>query len=521
MELDFWRVANFYMKKEKNIQIENGAVVRPPIVVVMGHIDHGKTKILDYFRKSKVVESESGGITQHIGAYEVDHNGKKITFIDTPGHEAFSQIRSRGARVADIAILVIAAEEGIKPQTKEAIGIIKQNNLPFIVAINKIDKPEANPERVKQQLAEAEILVESYGGQVPSVEISAKMGKNMDSLLEMILILAELEDLKADPNKQAEGVVIEVDRDSRRGTTSTLLVLDGTLKRGDAIVIGRALESVKILENFLGKMAEELGPSSPARVAGLAVMPSMGDRFFAFPSRQLAEKFIEALPAEEVVSQNASPMAGSDGDKPVFNIILKADVAGSREALEGSLKKFDSEFARVRILKSGIGDINETDIKLAQATKLVTIIGFKVGMDGNARDLADTLHIRVLTGDVIYELLDNVKSHIEGMIPPEVTRTEIGRMKILKVFKKDNNRQIIGGRVEDGFVKKGSVAEIKRNKEIIGRGLITQLQREKNVVDRVEKGSECGMSFDSGVGIQEGDVFDLFEEEVKKRTLNV
>ncbi len=512
---------------------EKAHAVRPPIVVVMGHIDHGKTKILDWYRKTKVVEGESGGITQAIGAYEVEHRGKKITFIDTPGHEAFSKMRSRGARVADIAVVVVAADDGVKPQTKEAIEIVGENQLPFVIAINKIDKPEANPERVKQQLAEENVLVESYGGKIPSVEISAKDGKNMDALLETILLLAELEELQSDPDRQAEGVVVEAHLDQRRGITATLLVRDGTLRSGNFLVIGRAMETVKIFEDFRARPIKEAGPSSPVLVSGLSQTPTIGEAFGSYSSRGAAEKFISELPPE-IPGEKTAPVAA--GERPVFNIVLKTDMAGSREAIEESLKKLESEAIGINVIRSEVGDINESDVKMAQATKLVTVVGFKVKVDPAARELADISKIRIATGEVIYDLLDRVKEKMIDMIPPEIKRTELGRIKVLKIFsarggslpdrqagasggKKEAGKQIVGGRVEEGLVKKRSKCDIKRAKELAGGGTILELQREKIKVDEIAKGSECGILMESGTAIQEGDVLEVYEEEVVKRTL--
>lgn len=504
------------MEKTAGKQNKAEVTTRPPIVVVMGHIDHGKTKILDWYRKTKVVEEESGGITQAIGAYEVEHKGKKITFIDTPGHEAFSKMRSRGAKVADIAVLVVAADDGVKPQTKEAIGIAVENKLPFAVAINKIDKSEANPERAKQQLAEESVLVESYGGKIPSVEISAKDGKNMDALLETILLLAELEELRSDPGKRAQGVVIEAHLDSRRGITATLLVRDGTLRKGDVLAVGRAVETIKILEDFKGHPVKEAGPSSPVLISGLSQTPTIGDAFSAHASRGAGEKFVSEL-APEKAEEKGAPVAA--GGKPIFNIILKADVAGSCEAIEESLRKLESEVIGIKIIRSGVGDINESDVKMAQATKLVTIVGFKVKVDPAARDLADISKIRIATGEVIYDLLDRVKEKMIDMIPPEVKRTYLGKIKILKTFKHDDDKQIIGGRVEEGVIKKEAKCDIKRAKELIGGGIILELQREKIKADEVAKGNECGMLVESKVTIQEGDVLEVYEEEIIKRTL--
>ncbi|TSC73973.1 MAG: bacterial translation initiation factor 2 (bIF-2), partial [Parcubacteria group bacterium Gr01-1014_33] len=523
--------------------------IRPPIVVVMGHIDHGKTTILDWYRKTKVVDAESGGITQHIGAYQItlmdadknaDQRGssisvnqrthpresasfeeRKITFIDTPGHEAFSKIRARGARVADLAILVVAADEGVKPQTKEALDIIHGNNLPFVVALNKSDKEEANPERVKQELAKEEVLVESFGGKVPVVEISAKSGKNMEELLEVLLILAELEDLEAHPEKPGEGVIIEAHLDPRRGITATLLVTDGTFRKKDVLAAGKAVENIKILEDFQGHPILSAGPSSPVRVAGLGEMPLVGDRFRMFLTKSEAEQCIKTLPEIPVDEKSAVPLIseGEKSAKPIFNIIIKTDAAGSREALEDALKKIESDAIGINVLWSGIGDINESDVKRARATRLVTIIGFKVRMDPAVRALAQKSNIHIVTGEVIYDLLDQVKHAASDIIPPEIKRILLGKVKILKVFKKEGQKQVIGGRVEEGKLKKGARMEITRGKEVIGIAGISQLQREKTPVEEVSGGAECGMMVEMKAAIQEGDIGEAFEEEVTRKVL--
>ncbi|MDP3769687.1 MAG: translation initiation factor IF-2 [bacterium] len=494
--------------------------VRPPIVVVMGHIDHGKTTILDWYRKANVVGSESGGITQHIGAYEVGHGDKTITFIDTPGHEAFSKIRSRGARIADIAILVVAADEGVKPQTKEAIEIIQQSNIPFIVALNKTDKAEANVERVKQELARENILVESYGGKVPCVEVSAKTGANMNLLLETILLLSELEELKSTPDKNAIGVVLETHRDSKRGVSATLLVQDGTLKRHDIITISRNIETIKILENFRGEHIDRLGPSSPALVAGLSQVPDVGEPFLAFSSKPKAQEYIKQLPAlPAAVQKTNTALAAGENEKPIFNIILKSDVVGSKEAIEESLKKLESEFIGINIIRSEVGDINEDDVKLAMATRLVTIVGFKVRIDPSVRELAAKQNTHIVMGDIIYRLLDEVKEQAQDIIPPLIQRVSLGKIKILKLFKKEGNKQVIGGRVEEGTAQKGALIDIIRNKETVGTAKILQLQREKREVEEVPSGSECGILVDSGETIREGDILEIYKEEKIKRPL--
>lgn len=492
------------------------ATIRPPIIVVMGHIDHGKTTILDWYRKSKVAEGETGGITQHIGAYQIEHNGKKVTFIDTPGHEAFSKMRGRGAKVADIAILVVAADEGIKPQTKEAIDIIQKNELPFVVALNKIDRPEANPERVKQELAKENILVEGYGGTVPAVEVSAKTGARMDDMLETLLLLAELEELTADYQAPAEGVVVESHLDARRGISTTILIQNGTLRKQNALAIGDAIETIKIFEDFRGKPIETAGPSSPVRIVGLIATPAVGDSFRAFEDKKTAEEFVKNLPAE--IKSKTAPRRAGEG-VIIFNIVLKADVSGSQEVLEESLKKFESDKLKINILSSGVGNINETDVKLAMATKLVTVVGFRVKTDASARELARIGNIHIITGDIIYELLDRMKTDLTALLPPVIRRVDAGLAKILKIFKQETSDQIVGGRVEQGLLKKGCFAEIKRNKIVIGKGTVKELQQNKNAVDQVEKGLEFGAMFASKTPLEPGDVLDLYQEEVIKQTI--
>lgn len=506
---------------EHTASAENEITVRPPIVVVMGHIDHGKTTILDWYRKANVVASESGGITQHIGAYEVVHGDKTITFIDTPGHEAFSKIRSRGARIADVAILVVAADEGVKPQTKEAIEIIQKLQIPFVVAFNKTDKPEANCERVKQELARENILVESYGGKVPSVEVSARKGTNMDSLLETIVLLAELQELKSVVNKNALGVVLETHRDPKRGISATLLVQDGTLKRHDIVVVDRIIETIKMLENFQGVQVDRLGPSAPALVTGLSHVPTVGEPFLTFSSKPKAQEYLKQLPPlpAPLAKQVSAPTTAAEDEKIIFNIILKSDVVGSKEAIEESLKKLESDVIGINIIRSEVGDITEDDVKLALATHLITIVAFKVRIDPSVRELAAKHNIHIVSGDIIYGLLDDAKRQMEEIIPPIVQRVILGKIKILKLFKKDGNKQIIGGRVEEGAVRKGSLMDIVRNKEVRGTATILQLQREKREVEEVRQGSECGISADSSVTIQEGDICEIYREEKIKRTI--
>lgn len=489
---------------------------RPPIVVVVGHIDHGKTTILDWYRKTSTAAKESGGITQHMGAYEVERGGRRFTFIDTPGHEAFPQIRVRGAAIADIGILVVAADEGVKTQTREAIAVLRDAKIPFVVALNKTDRPEANPERVKQELAKEEVLVESYGGQVPAVEVSAKTGAHMDELLETAGLVADLEGLAGDPSKRAEGVVIEAEMDPRRGIAATLLVRDGTLRKGDTIVIGRSRETVRIFENFVGKTIGEAGPSSPIRLAGLSSAPRVGDAFRTFASAEEAAAYVAGLGPE------AESAVGSDADggetRPVFTAIVKADVFGSLEALRSELAKLSGQELLIRILWSDVGDITESDVKRAAATHLVTVVGFRVRLTAGARELAQRQNIRIVTGDVIYDLLDEVKRTITELIPAETKRLDIGRVKILKFFKKENGRQIVGGRVTEGSIAKGARYDLVRMRDTVGAGAIAGLQRDRRETEEVGQGFECGIMAEGRGEIQEGDELAVWREEVKKIT---
>ena len=496
---------------DENAETTNalGAIARPPVVVVMGHIDHGKTTLLDAIRKTAVAEKEAGGITQAIGAYQADHNGKKITFIDTPGHEAFTAMRSRGARVADIAVLVVAADEGIKPQTEEAINIIRENDLPFLVAINKIDKPNADPPRVKNKLAELSILVEGFGGKVPVVELSAKSGRGIDELLETILLMAEFEELKSDPEKSGEGLVIESHLDPKRGATATLLVRDGTVRRGDFIVTGGDIAPVRIFENFRGEAIEAASASEPIRVTGFAGAPKLGEKFRIFKTRPLAEEHKAAPGAPKEPTNGAMTEAG----KHVVNIILKTDVLGSREAVAEAISKIGSQELSNRIIKGEVGDINESDVKLAAATKNAFIAGFKVKMPAGIRELSERSNVTVVASDVIYELIDAVKSAMLSIAPAEIKRVSLGAAKILAVFHEEKARQIVGGRVESGKLEKGSRFEIMRNGMKIGAGKIIELQSQKRAVAEVAEGQEFGILADADTSIAVGDNMEVFGEE--------
>jgi len=489
--------------------MKNNSKKRPPIVVVMGHVDHGKSSILEAIKDFRITSKESGGITQHIGAYQIEEQGKKITFIDTPGHEAFSKMRSRGAKVADIAVLVIDASEGVKNQTKEVISLVKTLEVPVIVALNKIDKPDANSEKVKRELMKEDLIVESVGGKIPSVEVSAKTKKGIPELLEIILLVSELENLEVDESKTAEGIVIESYLDNFRGTTATLLVLNGTLKTGDIIGTNTACTKIKSLEDFQKKQIKEALPSTPVVVFGFNEVPRIGETFKSFKDINEAKEHTKS------VNQEREELGELGEDQKVLNIILKADVLGSLEAVEEILKSLPQDKVIIRLLKSEVGNINESDVKLALTGKS-KIIGFKVKADAVAQKILIRESIRVATFDVIYELLEAVRGLMERIVVAEDIRTDLGKMKVLAKFLDNKNRQIIGGRVTEGEIKKGSKIEVLRDDEIIGAGRMISLQRNKKESDLVSKGDECGILFEGNVKIEEGDVLSFYKEEKRK-----
>jgi len=503
--------------------------IRPPVVVVLGHVDHGKTKLLDTIRKTNVIAKESGGITQHIGAYQVSVGSssagsglKTITFLDTPGHEAFAAIRSRGAKVADVAILVIAADESVKPQTKEAIKIIKQEGIPFLVAINKIDKEGANSQKVKQDLATEEVLVEDWGGNVPVVEISAKENKNIPELLDMILLLAELEDLKEDLSLPAEGVIIESNLDKRRGHVATGLVEKGVIKVGDWIVSGTALGKIKSLQDFTGKPISEAKPSQPVQITGWPSAPDIGRTFVTAVTKDEALKVqadnIDLAPLLEFFKTSKEE---DGGNKKVLNLIFKSDVLSSLEALDSILKNIKSEEVEYRVVNYDIGNISEGDVKTASATKSI-IVGFRVDVEDSAKRLAERDNIKIVAFDVIYKMVEFIRSEMGLLLEPEVQRTLLGKLRVLALFKKDAKSQIVGGKVTSGKIIRGSVVDIVRAQNKIGSGKLGQLQQNKDDMTEVKEGLEAGLRVDFGkeaVDIKEGDIIECYEEEKIQRTL--
>lgn len=496
-------------------------ICRPPVVVVMGHVDSGKTSILDSIRKSHVAEKETGGITQHVGAYEVElpaptekkgESCRKITFIDTPGHEAFSQMRSRGAKVADIAILVVDAIEGLKAQTKEAISHIKKAEIPFIVAINKIDKPEADPEKVKRELSKESILVESFGGKIPAVNVSAKTGKGIPELLELILIIAEMEGIKGDITKPAEGVVVESYLDNQRGPTATLILRDGVLKVGDIIGTPSTSGKLKILEDFKGKPIEKAFPAMPVIVIGLEDGPGVGDNFELFPSLDLAQK--ATLKKSGITPRVISIEPG----QKVLNLILKTDVLGSIEAISNVLKSLPQEKVILRILKSEVGDVNESDVKIAKPAK-AKILGFRVKTSQEIKNLAFREKVKIIDFDVIYNLVEEIRKQMERILEPETVREDFGKMKALVLFFAEKNRQIIGGKVIEGEFRKGVSIEVFREEKKIGKGRLISLQKNKKDVGKVIKGDECGILYEGDVKVEVSDILVMYQETRTKGEL--
>ncbi len=512
---------------------ENKAA-RAPVVVVMGHVDHGKTTLLDVIREANIVAGESGGITQHIGAYQTIWKDPKtkaeraMTFIDTPGHEAFTVMRSRGAKVADMAILVVAADDGVKPQTKEVIQIIKAAKLPFVVAMNKIDKEGADPQRVKTELATYDIIPEDWGGNVPVVEISAKKKLNIDKLLDVILLLADIngDKIQADPSVPAVGTIIESHVDKHSGPIATVLVQSGTLRKNDPLVINNEIYGkVRAMRNYLGKDITEAGPSVPVQIIGLKVAAEVGDVLdirnadTAEPIDVKQKKNRQVGAEQQMAAPKVSQQDEEDGKgKKMLNLLVKADVLGSLEAIIGSLEKIKHDEVGVQVIGKGLGNINEDDVNKAETAK-GTVIAFHVNATPVAQDNMREKGVPFIRYEIIYDLLNWVKGELEKMLDQEKIVTEVGTFKILAIFRTDKGAMTIGGRVEQGKLKKDTLVRVKRGGEIIGNGKITTVQSGKTEVKEVPSGSECGARFEGKVKIEVDDVFEVYTEESKARKI--
>jgi translation initiation factor IF-2 len=512
------------LTKSMNGNLQQSNKTRPPVVVVLGHVDHGKTKLLDVIRNTNLVDKEAGGITQHIGAYQINFNNRSITFLDTPGHEAFTAIRSRGVKVADLAVLVVAADESVKPQTREAIKIIKAENLPFLVAINKIDKEGANPTKVKQDLAAEDVLVENWGGKIPVVEISAKTGQNISELLEMILLLADIEELKEDLSIPAEGVIIETYLNKKCGYMATALIQKGILRLGDWIVVGKVWGKVKSMHDYNGKPIKEARPSQPVVITGWNEAPETGVNFVTAYSKKELDEIIE-----NNSSINLAPLfeffkeSPEDETKKMYNLILKADVRGSLEAINVALKAINSDYVKCRVISYDISDITENDVKTAIATKS-DIVGFRVNILPSAARLADKEKIKIQVFDIIYDLVESIRENMTNLLETQISKILIGKLKVLAFFKKSAKSQIFGGKVIFGRISRGKMGDVIRGDSIIASGKIGQIQRNKEDVDEVKENFEAGIRldfiFDKPFNdVMVGDILEAYEEEKIERTL--
>ena len=490
------------MKAKTTQKTTENLVTRPPVVVIMGHIDHGKSTLLDFIRKANIVAGEAGGITQHLGAYEVKHGKSTITFLDTRGHEAFCSIRERGARTADIAILVVSAEDGVKPQTLEALKCILAEKIPYIVAINKIDKPGANIEVTKASLAENEVYVEGFGGDIPVVPISALKGDGIPELLDMVNLVADLQDLKANPDVLAEGSVIEAKLDNKKGVSATLIIKNGTLLSGQYIVAGDAYSPVRIFEDYLGKAIKKATFSSPVRVIGFNKIPAVGSPFVTCEGKREAEELASSFKG---AVKTTSTRRDENDTTVIIPIIIKADVIGSLEGIKHELEKIKNDKVKIKIVSEGIGFINENDVKTAQSDPNITIVSFNASPDAKAQSLIERASINVKSFDIIYKLIEFLKDIVISKIPKEYIDEASGTAKILAVFSKNKDKQILGGKVQQGTLTVGSEVKILRRDAEIGRGKIKELQLQKVKAGEVNEGYEFGCMIESKIEIALGD----------------
>ncbi len=487
---------------------------RAPVIAIMGHVDHGKSSILDYIRKTNVIDGEAGGITQHVSAYEVEHGDSKITFLDTPGHEAFAATRSRGASIADLAILVVSAEDGVKEQTLGALEFIKESNIPFIVAINKIDSPKADVNTTKYSLVEHEIYLEGMGGDISFVEISAKTGENIDDLLDTILLAADVEDLKGDVNKKAVGYVLESEVDPKKGVSATLIIKDGSLSTGDFVISGESTSPVRIMEDFAGKQIKEASFSSPIRIVGFDSLPTAGESFFVMDNKKEVQKYLKDLKDGAEV-ETPAPFVRPDPNLKHIPLVIKADVMGSIEAIKHQIEKIEKDFMEAKgdtrkkvtfkIIETGVGDISEADAKSAGADADAIIVGFNAKITKQAADIAETFGLRIENFDIIYKLTEFLEEILEERKPREMVDKVTGELKVIRVFSWTNKGGVVGGKVKEGEIKKTDKLKIFRRNEEIGTATIKELQKGKQDTDKVLTEEECGMMVVSKYEITEGD----------------
>ncbi len=525
LELKLHETAEDALEKEDVEDAETDLVPRPPVVTIMGHVDHGKTSLLDYIRKTRVTAGEAGGITQHIGAYTVDLKGQQITFLDTPGHEAFTSMRMRGAQATDIAVLVVAADDGVMPQTIEAISHAKSAGVQIIVAINKIDKVGANIERIKQQLTEYELVCEEWGGDTIMVPVSAVTGEGVEQLLEMILLVAEVQDYRANPNRKARGIIIEARLDKGRGPVATVLVKNGTLRVGDTIVAGTAYGRVRAMTNDRGERVKTAGPSDPVEVIGFNDVPDAGDTITAVDddklSRQVAEERKDKLRAALIKDQTKTTLDDlfsqiSAGQIKDLNIIIKADVQGSVEAVRQSLEKLSNDEVRVRTIHGGVGAITETDVMLASTANAI-IIGFNVRPDNNAREMAEREKIDVRLYRVIYQAIEDVQNAMKGMLAPKFKEVLLGHATVRQTFKVSGVGTIAGAYVTDGKIARNAQIRLLRDNVVVHEGKIDSLKRFKDDAKEVNANYECGIGIENYNDVKENDVIECFVmEEIEK-----
>ena len=505
------------------IDDEADLVLRPPVITVMGHVDHGKTTLLDYIRKSHVAAGEAGGITQAIGAYQIDYNGSKITFIDTPGHAAFTAMRARGASVTDIVIIVVAADDGVMPQTKEAVEHAISAGVPIVVAVNKMDKPSANPDKIMQEMAELNLTPEAWGGNIPFVNISAVTGFGIDSLLDTVLAIAEVSELKANPNRYAIGTVIETRADKALGSVASILIQNGTLRLGDPIVAGTVYGRIRTLKNDQGVNIISAGPSTPVEITGLNGSPAAGDKFMAFESEKEAKEIAEKREIEAKNQKQKKEVVSFDdlfnkikGGAKEIKVVLKCDVRGSEEAVKSALEKLSTDEVKIKVIRSGIGGITESDVILANASDAV-VIGFNVVPSNITKDVAKEYGVEIRLYQIIYKLVEEMELAMKGMLDPEYEEKVLGTASIKRMFKFSKVGSIAGCIVTSGIIKNKAQVRVIRDGVIIYDGIIASLQREKDTVKEVKNGLECGITIENFNDLKEGDIFEVYENVEVKR----